>query len=68
MLDFDLSEAMIAVPVGILPANRPLWIVWSKVFAGLRRGDASLMTFVMQKYPRARGGAGLDICFTPIGR
>ena len=40
MLDLDLSEAMIAVPVGKLPANRPLWIVWSKVFAGLRRGDA----------------------------
>lgn len=40
MLEFDLSEAMVALPVGILPANRPLGIVWSKVFAGSCRGDA----------------------------
>ena len=34
MLEFDLSEAMIAQPVGILPANRP---VLDCLVKGLRR-------------------------------
>ena len=39
MLEIDLSEAML-VQVSRAPANRPLWSVWSKVFADPKRGDA----------------------------
>ena len=39
MLGIDLLEAML-VRVSRVPANRPLWSIWSKVFADPQRGDA----------------------------